>query len=145
MINTVERRPAHLAFLKKYVPLILAGRKTATVRRLIMGRKIGPWLPEDHVSATCGGKMFAVIEVLSVEALLPDEISDADARTFGAETAQESRDALREFYPEARVLQVIRFRVVATEASVKAVRKAHAASLNAVREGAPVPVVYDTP
>ncbi|PLJ77247.1 ASCH domain-containing protein [Infirmifilum sp. SLHALR2] len=84
----------HLMFSKSYIPLLLHGKKTATIRAKHPGVK-----PGEEVIIHAGGKIIGKAKVLEVRRLRLDEITDEVARLDGFNSSEELRAALRKHYP----------------------------------------------
>ncbi|QOJ78306.1 ASCH domain-containing protein [Infirmifilum lucidum] len=82
-----------LMFSKKYIPLILSGRKTATIRATSPGVK-----PGDVILIHAGGKIIGKAVIKEVRRLRLGEITDEIARLDGFNSAEELTKALREHY-----------------------------------------------
>lgn len=104
--------PPAIGFLKRYIPGVLDGTKTATCRKLVKGKIVGPYYPGDIVSATCQYRPFAALEIVSIEAIHPEDMTLEDAISFGSTNIAEGVRNLRAFYPDAKIVQVIRFKRV---------------------------------
>lgn len=87
-------RVKHLMFSKIYIPLLLTGRKTATIRLKHPGVK-----PGDTVLIHAGGKIIAKAIVKEVRRIKLEQVTDELARMEGFSSAKELINALCKHYP----------------------------------------------
>lgn len=73
----------HLEFDRKYIDLLLRGKKKVTIR------KFSRFKPRDVVLVHAGGKIIGKAEILSVEKKRIDELSDEDAKMDGFSSKDE--------------------------------------------------------
>lgn len=105
---------ASLSFKSKYIPDILAGKKTTTMR------KVGsPNNPKEGSEFTlkCGryAPAFATARCLSVKTLKLAEMTDRQAKADGFDSAESLIKQLRETYgPQIRHVDVIKFQLIST-------------------------------
>ncbi|MGY3893529.1 N(4)-acetylcytidine aminohydrolase [Aeromonas enterica] len=99
-----------LTFFSRFVADIQAGRKTITIR----DESEAQWQPGQRLALFTNPEHqpFGVIEVLSVNAVAFDELSDEHARQENM-TLAELKQVIRDIYPELPPLYVIEFKLIA--------------------------------
>lgn len=97
-----------LSFKKRYIPKILDGSKTSTLRKTT-ALEVG-----DTVEAMCewGKPPFAILEVDGIDDVRRAALGDGDAQADGFQGVHELHKALDEFYPGMDSFVRIRFSVV---------------------------------
>ena len=97
-------------FFSRFVADIQAGRKTITIR----DESEAQWQPGQRLSLFTNPEQqpFGAIEVLSVNAVAFDELSDEHARQENM-TLAELKQVIRDIYPALPPLYVIEFKLLA--------------------------------
>jgi uncharacterized protein YqfB (UPF0267 family) len=97
-------------FFSRFVADIQAGCKTITIR----DESEAQWQPGQRLALFTNPEHqpFGVIEVLSVNAVAFDELSDEHARQENM-TLAELKQVIRDIYPELPPLYVIEFKLIA--------------------------------
>jgi uncharacterized protein YqfB (UPF0267 family) len=103
-------RPRSLTFRVRYVPAILAGHKTATVR----GLRTPQYPPGEVVEARTHWSRppFARIEITDARTIPVAQLRRADALRAGSPTRAALLEAVRGLYPHDERVRVIGFRLV---------------------------------
>lgn len=105
-MNTV---PDTITFYERLLPLVISGKKVITIR----DQHESHYVPHSvvRVFALETGKYYTDIEILSVEPIDYDDISEYHA-TQEAMTLDNLKSLIREIYPTEQSLFVIHYRLV---------------------------------
>ncbi|WP_227003707.1 ASCH domain-containing protein [Reinekea forsetii] len=99
-----------ISFFGRLAPLILSGRKTATVR----SRSEGCYKPGQKLEAVTNEELefICLIEISDVETISINELSRFHARSEGFLFAFQLKNAIRKIYLTETELVFVRYRVV---------------------------------
>ncbi len=85
----------HLEFKRKYLDLLLSGKKRSTIRKRVYVK------PGDEVYIHCGGMIIGKAKIISIREININEVDDEIARMEGLNSKDELLNELSDYYQDS--------------------------------------------